>query len=347
MIPRATADLWGLADLDAGTIPQAPPVDGAQPYEAMVQDPRTGTWYLPSSRAERDRPPRPEIIPLASICTDPPPPLLIDRLDPEGHTILYGTGGIGKGALASWWITRLVAEGQRVLILDYEGHPTEWARRIASLDPAATAGVSHLTPAGSLRDVAESIRHEADALEITYVIVDSAVMASGDDPMKPDAARSYGEGVIRLGRPVLTLAHVTKFDDARYPFGSIFWHNLARTTWSLTADGDKALLSHRKHNNYAAMARQSIVMTWTDGQLREVWERPYAASLADEIVEVLTESPNLTVPEIVAALEGADGHADRKVNRGSVDSALKRGVGPMGRFTCRQTEGKPRWSLSA
>ena len=55
---------------------------------------------------------KPDIVPLASIPTDPPPPLLIDRLDPEGHTILYGTGGIGKGALACSWIARLVAEGR-------------------------------------------------------------------------------------------------------------------------------------------------------------------------------------------------------------------------------------------
>ena len=222
---------------------------------------------------------RPDIVPLATIPTDPPPPLLIDRLDPEGHTILYGTGGIGKGALACSWIARLVAEGHRVLILDYEGHPGEWARRIGSLDPSAAAGVSYLAPIGPLRSVADAIAYEADALDITYVVVDSAVMACGDDPMKPDAARSYGEGVIRLGRPVLTLAHVTKLDDARYPFGSIFWHNLARTTWSLTADGEAALLTHRKHNNYAAVARLAVVMTWADGRLREVWERSYIASV--------------------------------------------------------------------
>ena len=230
--------------------------------------------------------------------------------------------------------------GPRVLILDYEGHPGEWARRIGSLDPSAAAGVSYLAPVGPLRSVADAIAYEADALDITYVVVDSAVMACGDDPMKPDSARSYGEGVIRLRRPVLTLAHVTNLDDARYPFGSIFWHNLARTTWSLTADGDAALLTHRKHNNYAAVARLAVVMTWTDGRLGEVWERSYIASLGDEIAEVLTVTPDLTLAEIVAELNGADTRADSRVNRKSVYAALKRGLGPNGRFTCRQADGQ-------
>jgi hypothetical protein len=156
-----------------------------------------------------------------------------------------------------------------------------------------------------------------------------------------------GEGVIRLGRPVLTLAHVTKLDDARYPFGSIYWHNLARTTWSLTADGDAALLTHRKHNNYAAVGRLAVVMTWTDGRLREVWERSYIASLGDEIAEVLAVTPDLTLAGIMAELNAADGRADKKVPRTSVHSALKRGIGQHGRFTCGQADGETRWSLSA
>ena len=42
-----------------------------------------------------------------------PAPLLLDRIDPEGHTILFGPGGIGKGTLASAWMAGLVTEGHR------------------------------------------------------------------------------------------------------------------------------------------------------------------------------------------------------------------------------------------
>ena len=57
---------------------------------------------------------------LRDVRSAPPPPLLVGRLDPFGHTLLFGPGGIGKGALASIWIVCAVRAGHRVLILDYE-----------------------------------------------------------------------------------------------------------------------------------------------------------------------------------------------------------------------------------
>lgn len=280
-------------------------------------------------------------VPLGTISTDAPPPLRVGRLDPEGHTILYGPGGVGKGALSCWWIVQLVRTGERVLILDWEGHATEWARRVGSLDTSALGGVWYSAPTTPLR--ALDIRDECDRLGITYVVIDSAVMACGDDPMKPEAARAYGAGLLRLGRPALTLAHVTKLDDGKYPFGSVFWHNLARTTWSLIPDGDAPVLTHRKHNNYAATARQVVTMTWSDGHLREVWERSYAASLGDEIEELLTGTAGMTVAQLVTDLSGAD----RDVSRYSVIAALKRGIGPMGRFTCTQGDAGQVWKVRA
>ena len=61
---------------------------------------------------------------LSGIPTEPPAPLLIGRLDPEGHTILYGTGGVGKGTLAASWANGLLEDGKRILIVDYENHPS-------------------------------------------------------------------------------------------------------------------------------------------------------------------------------------------------------------------------------
>ena len=282
-------------------------------------------------------------VPLADISGDAPPPMLLGRLDPEGHTILYGPGGVGKGALACWWIVQLVHTGHRVLILDYEGHPEEWRRRIGSLDPSALGGVWYLRPSQPLRDAAGHIRSEADRLGITYVVIDSAVMACGDDPMKPETARRYGAALLLIGRPALTLAHVTKIDDGRYPFGSVFWANLARTMWSLMPDGDAALLTHRKHNSYARLPSQTVAMTWTDGLLREVWERSHAASMGDELAALLADTAGMTVAQIVTELTGAD----RVVSRQTVNAALRRGVGPNGRFTCIQGESGMVWRVCA
>lgn len=248
-------------------------------------------------------------VPLSSISTDPAPPMFIERLDPTGHTILYGTGGVGKGALACSWICSLVRDGHRVLILDYEGHPEEWGRRIASLDPDVHRGdaVRHLLPRHPLTDSVGEIAQVCDAHELDYIVIDSAVMACGADPLKPDAAAAYAAALVTLGRPVLSLAHVTKTDDSRYPFGSIFWHNLARMTWSLSGTDAELLLRHRKHNNYQGLGTFALTITWTDNKLREVWERGFNASVLRRVLDVLEDADGpLTAEQILGSLNDGD-----------------------------------------
>ncbi len=245
---------------------------------------------------------------ISSISTEAPPPMLVERLDPEGHTILFGTGGVGKGALACYWIAELVRADIGVLIVDYEAHPAEWSRRLASLAPDAHSSgrIRHYGPREPLRACAALVAAEAKAYDLSVVVVDSAVMACGSDPLKPEVARDYGEAVIAIGLPVLSLAHVTKADDMRYPFGSIFWHNLARTTWSLQGDQSGAVvLAHRKHNNYASLGRFVVNQTWNDGRLMEIWERPHSMHLRDRIAEVLAGGP-MSLNDIVDALNSEE-----------------------------------------
>lgn len=245
---------------------------------------------------------------LDSISMDPAPPMLIERLDPLGHTILYGTGGVGKGSLSCWWIVQLVRDGHRVLILDYEGHPEEWSRRIGSLDPGVhTSGlVRHLTPSAPIARAAAEITATCYLHELDYVVVDSAVMACGADPLKPEAAAEYSSAILAIGRPALTLAHVTKTDDSRYPFGSVFWHNLARMTWSLTGDDGEVLLKHRKHNNYQGLGTFALTVTWTaEGRLREVWERGYNMTILTRALDAIGDG-ELTLGDILAAINDGE-----------------------------------------
>ncbi|MEJ1731141.1 hypothetical protein SMA90_32955, partial [Escherichia coli] len=85
--------------------------------------------------------------------------------------------------------------------------------------------------------------------------------------LKPEAPAQYATALAYIGRPVLSLAHVTKDGDGRYPFGSAFWHHLARTTWSVErvgGDGHKVLLRHRKHNNHGNAGRFLVTIEWDD-----------------------------------------------------------------------------------
>lgn len=261
---------------------------------------------------------------LSAIATDPPPPMLVDRLDPLGHTILYGTGGVGKGALSCWWIAGLVRAGRRVLILDYEGHPEEWSRRIAALAPDvhASDAVRHLAPKRALARSAGEIARVCDTHGLDYLVIDSAVMACGTDPLKPEAAAIYAAGLVAIGRPALSLAHVTKTDDPRYPFGSVFWHNLARMTWSLTGSDAETLLRHRKHNNYASLGTFALTVTWHEGRLREVWERGYNMTIIQRVIDVLEDGPL----DLDAILRGINDGDHQTVERESLRRTLSRAV---------------------
>jgi hypothetical protein len=195
---------------------------------------------------------------LRDVDRSPPPPLALGRLDPEGHTILYGQGDVGKGVRASYWIAQLTRQGERVLVADFEGHPTEWARRVAGhggdLDRVMIVepyGEAWAAKRGPLWVVAPSLAALADGFGADRLVVDSitAAAAGTKDPYSPDAPTAYGQGLQMIGRPALSLAHISKSDDLKHPFGSIHWHTQARTTWSLhEADGRK-VLTHRKRGN--------------------------------------------------------------------------------------------------
>ena len=269
----------------------------------------------------------------------PPPDLLLDRLDAQEDTVLFGAGDTGKGVLACAWIVGLTRDGHRVLVLDYENHPGEWSRRIRALGGieaadrvihVAPTGPAWLGPRGAIWQQQGELRELADATGATFVVVDSAAVACGGaDSLKPEAPGQYFPALRYLGRPSLTLAHVTKGDDLRYPFGSVFWHNLARVTWSaekVGAQGHQVILSHRKGNNHAHQGKQLVTITWWEGLPAEVREETYNVKLAVLIKAVLRAEGPSTVAQIVAALNADLDEGDPRIKPDSVRAALRRGI---------------------
>lgn len=267
---------------------------------------------------------------LADIDRSPAPPLIVDRISPDGHTILFGPGNVGKGLLASSWIVQHVQAEGRVLILDFEDHPNEWARRIWGLGGAdmlgADAPIRHVSP---LRLGMPNWPLLADAARehgATLLVIDSLAYAiPGMDPSDPQAATAYSAVIQPFGIPVLSLAHMNRAGDDRYPFGSVFWHAGARITWSLTPDGtDAAKLTSRKHNNYEWQGAYSVTSDWLDDSPRAVSERSYNATVAERIDEALPAS--LDEIEVSMAEDGVP------VKRATIRRTLQRGLRD-GRYT--------------
>jgi hypothetical protein len=281
-------------------------------------------------------------LPLCEISTEPPPPMLLDRLDPSGHTILYGTGGIGKGTYTSYLITQLVRAGHHVLILDYEDHREEWARRVYGLGGRdATAGVTYVAPSskswqgarGAIWDQEEDLAKLAIECGATFLVIDSIVMAcTGTDVATGDtkAPQKYSDVVNRIGVPALSLGHISRSQNGMtYPFGPIFWHNTARVTWSMEPanDGISIKLQNRKHNNYQAQPTYVVTVEWFNNLPREVREQRQTVVLADLIDEALEEN-RLTEEELLATLN-ADLPEDTKPHtKNSINKALNRGTKP-------------------
>ncbi len=192
--------------------------------------------------------------------------LLIERLDPNDHTILFGDGGTGKGVIAAWWASQLTKD-MKVLILDYENHAeTEWRKRVEAFGGDMDK-VFVVSPTAAIWDIAGSVAELIKELRIGYIIVDSAIYACvGADAYTPEAATKYSIAISHFGKPVLTLAHKTKSkDDQDKPFGSVFWHNGARLIISVDAKERTAPRELRTRKaNHGANFSVDIPWEWVD-----------------------------------------------------------------------------------
>ena len=300
---------------------------------------------------------------LSEVDASPPPPRLLNRWDPKGLSLLYGPSGVGKGVQMSHDMVELVRMGHRPLIVDYESHADEYARRIAAIGgPDVVSQVLVATPidrefwkgpSGPLWDVAPALRAVVEQHDRTVMVIDSlgpACMGMGmNDPETP---QRFTEATQRICPLTIAVGQVNRAGDLSAPFGSVFWKYWSRAMWSAERapgrDRDNLqgiLLTDRKANNYARAERLLVNVEWRDNLPIEAQETPYAMALADQI-EAVISLRQLMVAEIVEALNeevDEDAHA---VKADSVRKALRRGMhGTPPRFAVEGKGSTAKWSL--
>lgn len=176
------------------------------------------------------------------------PPVLLS----EFPTILFGRGGDGKSLLAlAMALSVHTGRGEilglapsratRVLFLDFEFSASEHRERMAAMLHASDVlpDIAYLRCSDALWDEHDRIQRAIRDHGAEYLVIDSVGMACGGiPPENSEAALRFNAEVRRLGLGALCIAHMVKDGSDEYPFGSVFWHNSARSTWLVRRESE-------------------------------------------------------------------------------------------------------------
>jgi hypothetical protein len=251
-------------------------------------------------------------------------------------TLLFGDGGSLKSFLALYLAGRLAQKGVPVLLVDWEFDGEDHRERLHLLfGEDAPTHVYYLRGEGPLVDEADVIAREVQRHGDPYVIFDSVGMATEGPPESSVEALKYFRTLHRIGvRGSLGIAHVTKNGDGadQKPFGSAYWHNLARMTWSAKrepceADLPSVRLVNRKTNLTASLSDVRFQFDFTTAGrivVSSAWvdvEEPESAlsgrSIRHRIAALLQARGGqpLKVPEMAQVLEAKEETVSRTVRR--------------------------------
>ena len=158
-------------------------------------------------------------------------------LPTDAASLLIAHGDSLKSMTALLIAGTLVQRGMRVLYLDWEWSADRHrGRKVKLFGAERLDGLRYLRCRAPLVHEADRLRRYCEAEQIDYTIVDSVGLAADGKLADDDTAIRFYRALGTLP-PALCCAHVPKTAaadpkaDAIGPFGSVFWHNMARASW--------------------------------------------------------------------------------------------------------------------
>ena len=199
---------------------------------------------------------------------------VIPRKNP---TVIFGTGGLGKSLLGGCYMGvraalgpeynatiddgLLVHKQYRVGYLDWEADEDEVRDRWASIADGLQVPEPFLAYErvhGSLAGQIHAIRNKVLKDDIDFLVIDSALPASGGQAESAEAVGLFYDALGALDLSSIIIAHQAKAQigfTSNTPFGSTFWWNEARSVWHIAAEQDEQPgvlevgLFHKKANS--------------------------------------------------------------------------------------------------